>query len=155
MRTIHNKLVRDNIPEIINRSGRIANYHVIDNDADFEKALMAKLIEEANELLFAETEDETVEELADIVTVLAILLQNHNVKNDTDIEMALRNKLVEEANELYIAETEEEVVEELSDIVTVLSCILADHERTVATVRAKLQSKGGFSKRYFLESVEE
>jgi len=155
MRTIHNKLVRDNIPEIINHSGRKANYHVIDNDADFEKALMAKLIEEANELLFAETEDETVEELADIVTVLAILLQNHNVKNDTDIEMALRNKLVEEANELYIAETEEEVVEELSDIVTVLSCILADHERTVATVRAKLSTKGGFSKRYFLESVEE
>ncbi len=105
MKTIHNKLVRDNIPEIINSSGRKANYHVIDNDADFEKALTAKLIEEANEL--------------------------------------------------YIAETEEEVVEELADIVTVLSVLLAQHEQTKAVARAKLSTKGGFERRYFLESVEE
>lgn len=155
MKTIYNKLVRDNIPEIINNSGRTANYFTIDNDADYKRALKAKLIEEANELLSAQTEDEIVEELADIVTLLAVLLQEHNVNNHIDTERVLMSKLVEEANQLYIADTEEEVARELSDIMTILSCLLATHERTVATVRIKLAEKGGFSKRYFLESVEE
>ena len=105
MITIHNKLVRDNIPEIINNSGRKANYHVLDNDAEFEKALMAKLIEEANELYIAETEEERIEELADIITVLFCLMKNRDVI------------------------------------------------KTVA--KAKMSEKGSFTKRYFLESVEE
>ena len=155
MKTIYNKLVRDNIPQIINDSGRTANYFTIDNDAHFEKVLKAKLIEEANELLLAETEEETVEELADIVTVLATLMQEHNVDNHIDTERVMMSKLVEVANTLYIAETKEETVNELTDFVTILSCILATHEQAVATVRIKLAEKGGFSKRYFLESVEE
>ena len=76
VKTIHNKLVRDNIPEIIQRSGKKAHYRVLDNDKDFDKALKLKLIEEANELYIAETEEECVEELADIVTVLSCLLAN-------------------------------------------------------------------------------
>ena len=155
MKTIYNKLVRDNIPQIIKDSGRTANYFTIDNDAHFEKALKAKLIEEANELLLAETEEETVEELADIVTVLATLMQEQNVDNHIDTERVMMSKLVEVANTLYIAETKEETVNELTDFVTILSCILATHEQAVATVRIKLAEKGGFSKRYFLESVEE
>ena len=105
MKIKHNKLVRDNIPDIIQKSGKRARYRVLHNDRDFEKALKAKLIEEANEL--------------------------------------------------YIAETEEECVEELADIVTVLSVLLAKREQTKAVARAKLSQKGGFTKRYFLESVEE
>ena len=105
MKIKYNKLVRDNIPDIIQKSGKKARYRVLRNDRDFDKALKAKLIEEANEL--------------------------------------------------YIAETEEECVEELADIVTVLSVLLAKREQTKAVARAKLSQKGGFTERYFLESVEE
>ena len=105
MKITHNKLVRDNIPDIIESSGKTANYYVLDNDADFDKALKAKLIEEVNELFNAETEEECVEELADIVTILIILF--------------------------------------------------AKYEGVRAVAKAKLSQKGGFTKRYFLESVEE
>lgn len=105
MKTIHYKLVRDNIPKIIQRSGRKVNYRVLGNDEEYVKALKLKLIEEANEL--------------------------------------------------YIAETEDENDEELADIVTVLSCLLANRERVKAIARAKLSEKGGFTERYFLESVDQ
>lgn len=58
--TVHNKLVRDRIPEIIEASGRTCITEVLPNDA-YIQALNAKLSEELEEY----QQSKSPEELAD------------------------------------------------------------------------------------------
>lgn len=88
MKKIYNKLVRDNIPAIIRKSKKKARYRVLDQN-EYKQALKAKLVEEATELLNAETLDEMIEELADIKQVLETLLFINDIsKNDIAIRQA-------------------------------------------------------------------
>ncbi len=65
---IHNKLVRDKIPEIIEAEDRTCKTHIL-SDAEFIVALEIKLNEEVAEY----QEDKNIEELADILEVLHAL----------------------------------------------------------------------------------
>lgn len=65
MQIVHNKLVRDNIPEIIRQSGKLPVYRQLD-DVSYQKALDQKLSEEVQEYLT----DKNLEEMADILEVL-------------------------------------------------------------------------------------
>lgn len=69
-----NKLVRDYIPEIIEKNGQTAHVAVLE-DEEYEKALEEKLKEEVNEYI----SDNSVEELADILEVLDAILQFRNI----------------------------------------------------------------------------
>lgn len=60
-----NKLVRDKIPEIIAQNGDSATFHVA-NDTEYQSALYAKLLEEAQEF----AADKTMSEAADLLEVL-------------------------------------------------------------------------------------
>ena len=71
---IYNKLVRDNIPQIIENNGEKPITKVLDND-EYGTQLKTKLQEEVNEY-FA---DGNVEELADIVEVIYGLLDAKGV----------------------------------------------------------------------------
>ena len=62
---VHNKLVRDLIPQIISQSGRIAHTRILDEDT-YLHALEEKLLEETNEYLSSPC----MEELADILEVM-------------------------------------------------------------------------------------
>ena len=62
---VYNKLVRDLIPQIIEKSGSKFATHIADND-EYKKLLEEKLQEEVNEYL----EDKNLEELADVLEVL-------------------------------------------------------------------------------------
>ena len=62
---IYDKLVRDRIPEIIERSGNHCEVEVVSNEVALEY-LYKKLNEEVSELL----EDKNLEEIADVVEVL-------------------------------------------------------------------------------------
>jgi len=73
--TIHNKLVRDRIPEIIAANGDIPATRVLDRD-EYREALMAKLGEEAEELRTA-PEAERIGELADLQEVLNALARSY------------------------------------------------------------------------------
>lgn len=61
----YNKLVRDNIPEIILQKGKKAVTHIAD-EREYAKKLEEKLSEEVNEFLFSKSE----EELADVYEVI-------------------------------------------------------------------------------------
>jgi predicted house-cleaning noncanonical NTP pyrophosphatase (MazG superfamily) len=61
----YNKLVRDKIPEIIEKDGHKAKCHTL-SEEDYIAALDNKLLEEVNEY----QEDKSLEEMADVLEVL-------------------------------------------------------------------------------------
>jgi len=74
MRVTYNKLVRDRIPEIIQSQGHRAVTHTL-NDESYHAALLAKLVEEAQEALEASAEDLPAE-LSDVLEVLRALVRS-------------------------------------------------------------------------------
>ncbi|KAB1192079.1 hypothetical protein GJR96_00935 [Haloferax sp. MBLA0076] len=79
----YDKLVRDDIPEIIRASGETPVVHTADAD-EFDRRLGEKLVEEAEE--FAESG--AVEELADVFTVVDAILARRESDWDTVRELA-------------------------------------------------------------------
>jgi len=69
----YNKLVRDRIPEIIAANGRQCGTEIMSGD-EYRRALLAKLIEEAQEVAAAAEDDELVKEIADLYEVIDALL---------------------------------------------------------------------------------
>lgn len=70
----YNKLVRDNIPQIIRNSGKKFATETY-CDAEFREALLTKLVEEAVEASNARSQEELVTELADLYEVIdAVIL---------------------------------------------------------------------------------
>lgn len=71
MRYTYNKLVRDKIPQEINRmQGRRCKYRILD-DEEYLKELNKKIIEEANEFI----EEDSIEELGDLMEVINAIMQ--------------------------------------------------------------------------------
>ena len=66
----YNKLVRDNIPQIMEKNGQKAVIRIL-NDAEYPVELEKKLDEEVREF----HEDKTLEELADILEVVYALCE--------------------------------------------------------------------------------
>lgn len=73
MRTKHNKLVRDKIPNIIRTSGNQCEISVL-LDEEYIEALGQKLVEEANEAATAKNNEELAQELADVMEVIDALM---------------------------------------------------------------------------------
>lgn len=72
--TKHNKLVRDKIPDIIEKSGKKPRIEIL-NDENYKKYLDEKLQEELNEYYSTDN----VEELADLVEVICAILKHKNI----------------------------------------------------------------------------
>lgn len=87
MDIVYNKLVRDNIPEIIEKSG---SEYVIEimNDEEYICALNKKLIEETNEYL----ENEDIEEIADILEVIHGILEAKDVSVEEIEKIRLKKR---------------------------------------------------------------
>ena len=62
----YDKLVRDKIPDIIRVQGKGVCFRVLEDDAEYIKALEDKLVEEVAELL----ESKSIEEIADVLEVM-------------------------------------------------------------------------------------
>ena len=82
----YDKLVRDNIPEIIKKDGKTARVHVA-NDMEYDRKLKEKLLEEANE--YAACGDP--EELADVLEVVYAIAINKGI-HKVQLESMVQNK---------------------------------------------------------------
>ncbi len=74
MNKIYNKLVRDNIPNIIRAKGETPTVKILITE-EFNKQLDQKLVEEVNEY----QESGNIEELADVVEVIYGILQQKGI----------------------------------------------------------------------------
>jgi predicted house-cleaning noncanonical NTP pyrophosphatase (MazG superfamily) len=71
----YEKLVRDRIPEIIERAGKTATWRELRDD-EFRLALKAKALEEAQEIFDAD-DDALLSELADLEEVVEAILTTY------------------------------------------------------------------------------
>ena len=78
MERIYNKLVRDNIPDIITSNKETPVTRILNED-EYKKALEEKLVEEQEEVL-SSSGSERCEELADMVEVIRALAKLEDVK---------------------------------------------------------------------------
>lgn len=69
MEKVFNKLVRDNIPNIIEKNNEVAITRTL-NDEEYRIELYKKLLEECNEVTSSKTSLEVLEELADVLEVM-------------------------------------------------------------------------------------
>lgn len=86
MERVYNKLVRDNIPNIIKEKGEQPIIRILDN-SEYKKELEKKLYEEYQEVLAASGKDR-IEELADMLEVITALATLESKNLDDIIEVA-------------------------------------------------------------------
>lgn len=110
MKYVYNKLVRDKIPEEINKKGdRKANYRILD-DNEYLKELDKKLFEEAHEFV----EEHSVEELADLMEVISAIMISKNISLG-DVERARNIKNEKKGkfeNKIYLIDVEQDYADE-------------------------------------------
>lgn len=91
MEKVFNKLVRDKIPEIIEKNNEHAETRVL-NEEEYRLELYKKLLEEANEVISAKSSDEILEELADTLEVLSSIAHMENKTIEDVIELSRQKK---------------------------------------------------------------
>ena len=91
-RTTYNKLIRDNIPEIIKNTGGISKISIL-SDEDYKRALHVKMAEEVKELTDAQNCDEILNELADIEEVVHAIAKNNGIPMK-EVEKQRKEKVV-------------------------------------------------------------
>ena len=92
MRVAYNKLLRDQIPDIIAAAGSQPSTRVLDH-ASYRGALRSKLVEEAREAEAA-ADEQLASELADVLEVLRALATAHDMTWE-DIELRASRKRAE------------------------------------------------------------
>lgn len=74
---VYNKLVRDKIPEVIQKNGKSYSTRIL-SQLEHEEQLRIKLQEEMAEYLAADTAGQALEELADVLEVIHSLAGIHH-----------------------------------------------------------------------------
>ena len=105
---VYNKLVRDNIPDIIRKNGETPHIFILDNDKYLQE-LKTKLIEETNEFM----ESEELMELADILEVVEYLAKAKGSNLDEVLKLKEKKEIKNGAFEKKILL--EYVEDELND----------------------------------------
>lgn len=75
---IYNKLIRDKIPEIIEKSGGIFKIHKL-NKTEFKKELAKKILEEGKELCEAKSKADISNELSDLLELIQTIARQYKI----------------------------------------------------------------------------
>lgn len=81
-RVYYNKLVRDNIPDIIKGKREHCEVRRITDVQEFQQELFKKIREEAASLSMARSKEEFLEEYADLMAVLEEIVVQLNISTD-------------------------------------------------------------------------
>ena len=92
MERIFNKLVRDNIPDIITSNGEKSVTRIL-ADEEYKVELYKKLLEEANEVISSKNSDATIEELADVLEIIRAIAELNGKTLDDILKNANQKKL--------------------------------------------------------------
>jgi predicted house-cleaning noncanonical NTP pyrophosphatase (MazG superfamily) len=95
------KLVRDLIPQIITKQGKVPVTRILD-DEEYKKELVVKLIEEVDEFKV----DQNIEELADIIEVFETILKVYNFTHE-ELKIVRAKKALERGvfkNKIFLEE---------------------------------------------------
>lgn len=106
---IHNKLVRDRIPEIIEKTGKKFSTKILDQD-DYIIELKKKGYEELEEYIHTENDTEALEELADLLEIIHALSECHGA-NFEHLEAIRKDKAEKRGGfreRIYLMEVEDE-----------------------------------------------
>lgn len=169
MITYYHKLVRDGIPDYLEKEvGIHIDYVALEDDLIFP-ALTDKLKEEINEFYEAASRNEKIVELADIQEVInAITLESKLTIAQREQARVLKFEIEESKLVMHIdmavydfvnASTIAEKLDALAYMQQAFNVLILDTDITLAEVdRAryeKIRSRGAFLKRLFLISTEE
>ncbi|MCG1028893.1 nucleoside triphosphate pyrophosphohydrolase [Virgibacillus halodenitrificans] len=108
MPTYH-KLVRDRIPEIIQSTGKELKTEIL-NDARYIEELKKKLTEEVTEYQEATSDEEALEELADVLELMHALAKQHGATVD-EVEKIRKDKAEKRGafnEKIYLIEVEDD-----------------------------------------------
>lgn len=103
---MYNKLVRDNIPDIIKSNGEKPIIEILDEQS-YKKELENKLIEECNEVVNSSGEDR-IEELADLLEVMIAIsnLENKTIDDVDKIRVKKKEKRGGFSKKIYLKDVE-------------------------------------------------
>lgn len=91
MKRVYNKLVRDNIINIIKANGEMPIYRILEND-EYWECLLKKDAEELLEVKDAQSKEERKKELADKLEVLKAMISTSGFTFDEIIEEAKKKE---------------------------------------------------------------
>lgn len=108
MKQSYHKLVRDKIPERIERNGGKPTTRIL-NDAEFIVELKKKFQEELNEYLAAETLETRLEEMADIFEVITALneTEGRSIEQVIAVQKQKRDERGGFTEKIFLEEVEE------------------------------------------------
>ena len=106
---IHNKLVRDKIPEIIASTGKKFSTRVL-NEEEYITELKKKSFEELQEYVETTNQADAIEELADLLEIMHALADYHGSSIE-EVEKVRQEKAVKRGGfkeKIYLIEVEDE-----------------------------------------------
>ena len=83
---VYNKLVRDNIIDIILESHKSLSYRTLDLD-EYKYYLKKKLLEESNEFDSSMNKDDMIVEMADVFEVIEAILEVYDINIDEVLDV--------------------------------------------------------------------
>jgi len=108
MKKSYNKLVRDRIANIIERSGAIVKIRTL-KPIEFKVALKKKLVEESEELYGSVAKKEITSEIADILEVIDALMEVYRIsRNELKKIKAQKRRIRGSFNDRVFLESVEE-----------------------------------------------
>jgi predicted house-cleaning noncanonical NTP pyrophosphatase (MazG superfamily) len=88
---VQNKLWRDKAVELLEQTGSIIHWKTLD-DPSYQKQLLFKLVEEAQEVAAAHTTKHLCDELADLLEVIECLCQAHKLSIEQIDEIRIKKQ---------------------------------------------------------------